>query len=131
LDSKFPRQYEILFQKAKADLAISFHSIDAHDEDIDNAVILFHFQQAVEKLIKVLLSCNKIHFEKVHDIAMLIDLCNKCGVPLPEYIDEFIVLNIFAVVGRYDIVDDSGIDPDVYRVKLVGFKRFVERVICY
>jgi HEPN domain-containing protein len=89
MDKKFPRQYEILFQKAKADIAISLLSIDAHDEDIDNAAILFHFQQAVEKLIKVLLSYNRVHFEKIHDISVLIDLCYNNNVVLPEYIDMF------------------------------------------
>ncbi len=57
---KFPKQYELLLRKGKADLAIAFHALAAGDADIDNATILFHFQQAVEKLLKAMLSFNNI-----------------------------------------------------------------------
>jgi len=30
----FFKQYEVLFQKAKADIAIAFHAIDAHDRTL-------------------------------------------------------------------------------------------------
>lgn len=44
----FLKQYEVLFQKAKADIAIAFHAIEAHDPDIDNAT---EFKNYVEQVI--------------------------------------------------------------------------------
>jgi HEPN domain-containing protein len=126
---KFPKQYGILLQKAKADIAIAFRALDAGDNDIDNATILFHFQQAVEKLLKALLSINQIHFEKIHDIALLIDLCKTNKIQLPDYLGDFSELNVYAVIGRYDIMDDAENDPRKYREKLIEFKKFVENTI--
>jgi HEPN domain-containing protein len=125
----FLKQYEVLFQKAKADIAIAFHAIDAHDPDIDNATILFHFQQAVEKLLKALLSFKKIHFEKIHDIASLIDLCKIHGIELTEYTGNFPDFNIFAVIGRYNIIDDTEGIPKQYCEQVVEFKNYIEHMI--
>jgi len=43
--------------------------LNSEDEEIDMEAIYFHLQQASEKYIKSLLSFNKIHFEKIHDIS--------------------------------------------------------------
>jgi len=45
--------------------------LNSEDEEIDMEAIYFHLQQASEKYIKSLLSFNKIHFEKIHDIRTL------------------------------------------------------------
>jgi HEPN domain-containing protein len=46
----------------------------AGDELIDDATIVFHIQQAAEKLTKSLLSYNNIHFERTHDLTTLVEL---------------------------------------------------------
>lgn len=128
---KYPKQYEILLRKAKADIAMALHALDAGDADIDDATILFHFQQAAEKLLKVLLSFNDVHFEKIHDIASLLDLCKEHGIPLPPDADGFSTLNPFAVAGRYDILDDTGIKPRTWRAQMIEFKKFVEDAVSH
>jgi HEPN domain-containing protein len=125
----FLKQYAILLQKAKADIAIAIQAIDSQNKEIDNATILFHFQQAVEKLLKTLLSFYNVHFEKIHDISALIEICRENRVLLPGYIEFFASLNVFAVAGRYDIMDDSSIDPEAYRAKLMEFKNHVENIV--
>ena len=122
----YPRQYEILLKKAKADIAISFHALDADDSDIDNSTILFHFQQAVEKLLKALLSFNQVHFEKIHDISLLVEQCKKNRISVPNDIGLFTELNLYAVIGRYDIVEETGNDPLRYKEQLSNLEKFVE-----
>jgi HEPN domain-containing protein len=103
-------QYNILFQKANADVHLAIRARQLNDEQIDNATLLFHLQQAAEKYLKAILSYNNCHFEKIHDLAELIKLCKTNGIPLPEYAMSFIELNPFAVIGRYDLVSDDDID---------------------
>ena len=64
----------------------------------------FHAQQAVEKLIKALLSQLNIPFEKTHDLARLTKLLNAAGEPLPPTPMPLGDLNDFAVFYRYDLL---------------------------
>lgn len=44
----YKHQYEIIYLKAVSDIKIAKLAIDAKDNEIDDATILFHLQQAVE-----------------------------------------------------------------------------------
>jgi|GEM_PF-6955425 len=54
MTNKLPHQYEILFAKANSDVKIAKMAMHANDTGVDEATILFHMQQAAEKLIKAL-----------------------------------------------------------------------------
>ncbi|MBN1294983.1 MAG: HEPN domain-containing protein [Candidatus Latescibacteria bacterium] len=103
--TEFPEQYEIFLKKARSDLALAKIGYNAHDSGVDQATLIFHLQQAAEKLIKAILAFSEVHFEKTHDIRMLMDLCVRSGIELPHYVKKLMELNPYAVIGRYDIVD--------------------------
>jgi len=119
MQGKFPHQYEILFKKADADLALVVHVLALEDKPIDVDIIFFHLQQAVEKYLKALICYNGVHFEKVHDIDKIINVCRSNSIEVPEYIDVFIELNPYAVEGRYAVLSDDMDDAEGY-VKLLS-----------
>jgi HEPN domain-containing protein len=99
MTSKLPHQYEILFAKADSDIKIARLAMSAIDAHIDDATIMFHLQQAAEKLLKSLLAVHGMHFEKAHDLTLLMTSCRSAGIDLPQYTEDFVTLNPFAVIG--------------------------------
>jgi hypothetical protein len=73
-------------------------------ENLPEAVLGFHAQQAVEKLIKALLSELEIPFELTHDLARLQKLLNAAGESLPLTPMQLSDLNDFSVFYRYDLL---------------------------
>ena len=71
---------------------------------VSDAVIGFHCQQAVEKLLKALLSHLGIRFRKTHDLRELLDLLDDHGFSVPEHLREIDYLSPFAVELRYGIL---------------------------
>jgi HEPN domain-containing protein len=61
VQADLPHQYEVLLAKATADIHMAGLAIAHPDQAIDDATILFHIQQAVEKLLKSLLAFRAIH----------------------------------------------------------------------
>jgi HEPN domain-containing protein len=57
---------------------------------VSDAVIGFHCQQAVEKLLKALLSHVGVRFRKTHDLRELLDLLADHGAAPSHYLQEFI-----------------------------------------
>ena len=91
-------QAQILLIKAAEDEAI------LHSDSIPESILGFHAQQAVEKLIKALLSELSVPFELTHNLGRLQTAIAAAGeillaTPLP--LSE---LNDFAVVYRYDLL---------------------------
>lgn len=130
MSTEMLHQYEVLIKKAVADIEIAKLAIAAHDDAIDDATILFHLQQAAEKLLKALLAFKDIHFEKVHDLLVLVQTCEENGIPLPEFTTRFSLLNPFAVVGRYDILEAGTIDVTIWIATLYEFKAHVLKYMC-
>lgn len=125
MHDKFQPQHTIFFRKGTADLKLSSYAFSIEDDALDMEIVFFHLQQAAEKFLKTLLSFNNVHFEKIHDIRRLIDLCAANSISLPDYVEEFVALNPFAVEGRYaTITDDTG-DAQHYLTLLDQFKLFV------
>ena len=82
---------------------------------------LFHLQQAVEKLLKALLSFVEIDPPRTHDIEVLVELCEQEGIELPKYAKEFPKLTPYAVEFRYEIIDEE--PPSVeYFLELGNFQ---------
>jgi len=103
---KWDEQVQRLQRKAAQDeraMTILAGASSAPDE-----VIGFHAQQAVEKLLKALLSDRRVAFRKTHDLTELIDLLTDSGVAVPAEIGEVRRLGPYAAQFRYeDIPVDS------------------------
>ena len=71
----------------------------------------FHAQQAVEKLLKALLSQVGVAYDRTHDVTKLAQQLSSVGENLPTGTAPLSELNQFAVVYRYDSIPDLAI-PD-------------------
>jgi len=69
-----------------------------------DAVLGFHAQQAVEKLLKALISARFTQFELTHDLIRLVKALNGLGETLPATPLQLSDLNDFAVDYRYDLL---------------------------
>jgi HEPN domain-containing protein len=78
----------------------------AADDNIADASVGFHAQQAVEKCLKAVLALHSIKFRKKHDLGELLDLYEQHKLPLPPMMDVLDELNPYAVTLRYDLLDD-------------------------
>lgn len=129
MPDRFLHQYEILFKKANADLKLATHALTIEEDEIDLEIIFFHLQQAAEKYLKTLLAFSNVHFEKIHDIKRLLDMCKANGIEFPGYATEFVELNPYAVEGRYAIIADDMGDAQKYVDLLQDFKGYVSNVL--
>jgi hypothetical protein len=77
-----------------------------------DSVLGFHAQQAVEKLIKALLSSLSVPFELTHQLDRLQTALRAAGETLPATPLPLSELNDFAVVYRYDLLFQFA-SPDV------------------
>lgn len=68
------------------------------------AIIGFHAQQAVEKLVKAVLTAMGVYYARTHDLEHLLGLLKEAGVGLPPDAGEFYVLTPYAAEFRYDRV---------------------------
>lgn len=50
---------------------------------VTDSIVGFHAQQAVEKALKAVLAARGVEFPFVHDLAVLMKLCDSAGVPVP------------------------------------------------
>jgi HEPN domain-containing protein len=91
-------QAQILLIKAAEDEAI------LHSDGISESILGFHAQQAVEKLIKALLSELSVPFELTHNLGRLQTALEAAGETLPAAPLPLSELNDFAVVYRYDLL---------------------------
>jgi HEPN domain-containing protein len=80
-------------------------------ENVPESVFGFHAQQAVEKLIKALLSELSVPYQRTHNLAKLDALLHAAGEALPATPLGLSELEDFAVVYRYDLLFQSS-GPD-------------------
>lgn len=64
-------------------------------------VVVFHAQQAVEKLLKAMLTRHQIEFPKSHEIRLLLALLREKEPALAEQLADCVWLDPFAVEIRY------------------------------
>jgi len=127
--TKFLKQYEILFLKAKEDFVAAKYLLDGfnnHNLELNLEIVFFHFQQCAEKLIKSLLDLHNIKFPHSHDIEDLINLLNKNNIQSIDNIELLEDLSEYAVEGRYAIVHDDLYNADKYIVILNKLLEFVK-----
>ena len=61
----------------------------------------FHAQQAVEKLLKAVLSCHSVRVRKTHDLDELFRLVSSEGLAVPVGPETFSALTDFGTLYRY------------------------------
>jgi HEPN domain-containing protein len=74
---------------------------------VPDDVVGFHAQQAIEKLLKALLSHRRVAFRRTHDLTELLDLLALDGVTIPPQIAEVRQLGPYAAELRYEDIDDD------------------------
>ncbi len=94
-------------RKAYRDL-ISAKKLAAGDEQILDAAI-YHCQQAAEKALKGFLIFHDIRFKKIHDLGMLIELCQPIDGSFSEWLYVSDILTPYASAFRYP---DDLFEPD-------------------
>ena len=108
--ASYLNQYEILYNKAKADLfaanVLYVRFLEGNSE-LDLEVICFHLQQSAEKLMKAILSKNQIYYPKIHDLETLVNLLTENSIDLHTNPELLIELNDYAVEGRYAIMNEG------------------------
>lgn len=105
-----PTQAQILLIKAAEDENALGSS------ELSDAILGFHAQQAVEKLIKALHAQLNAPFELTHNLGRLRTTLTSAGESLPATPIPLDQLNDFAVVYRYDLLFQFA-SPDVADLK--------------
>ena len=101
---------DLFFYKSNSDLNSAkflLKAIESSEVDIDLETVMFHLQQSAEKLLKSILSYNRIKFLKTHDIEELINMCIEKKINLVKNVQYLINLTAYAVEGRYAIIHDD------------------------
>jgi HEPN domain-containing protein len=106
---KWDEQAERLRRKAAGDEEAVAAMLCA--SSVPDEVIGFHAQQAVEKLLKSLLSHRHVAFRRTHDLTELLDLLTADGVEIPAEIAEVRQLGPYAAEFRYEDVSDEAMEP--------------------
>lgn len=91
----------------------------APDTDIADAIVGFHAQQAVEKLIKAVLAVRGVAFMKSHALSYLIGLVEENEIGATEGLTEADVLSPWAVEFRYEGEEPPSLDRSA-ALTLVG-----------
>jgi len=97
---KWREQARKLLQKAEMDIIAVEELLGS--PRVSDAIIGFHLQQAVEKLLKALLAANDIPYRKTHDIRELIDLLEDHKILIPEELFDLDDFTPYAVEFRYE-----------------------------
>ena len=90
----------ILMEKARHDEVLVEEVLNS--ERVSDDTIGFHCQQALEKILKALLSLHGVRFRKTHDLRELIDLLADAGQPVPNDLQDMDILNPYASLFRYE-----------------------------
>ena len=102
-----PKQARVLLEAAKRDVSALRGMGDAGV--FADEVFGFHAQQAVEKLFKAWLAFLGETYPLSHDLAVLLDLLNACGMDVARF-DELVGYTRYAVRLRYEAAD-PGANP--------------------
>lgn len=101
-------QAEFLLRKAAEDEAVLTALAD--NEDISDAVLGFHAQQAVEKAMKAVLAALGDDYPWTHDLQLLLRRLEDADVEVPASVSEARRLAPWAVEFRYGETIDAALD---------------------
>ncbi len=99
------------------------------DPEIDDEVVGFHAQQAVEKCLKAVLIKHRIEQRKTHDLQLLIDLLIQNNLPSPPLREGIDTLGPFAVELRYDLMATEPLDREHTRIVVTAVRGWAEQQI--
>jgi hypothetical protein len=94
------RHAQVLITKAAEDEVVLLLA------GIPDGPLGFHVQQAIEKLLKALLSQLSIEYKFTHDLDHLELQLKDAGEPLPKGLEDFSKIGTFAVTNRYDDIPE-------------------------
>lgn len=116
-----------LLEKADHDIAAA--SIGAeHDAPLDT--VCFHLQQAVEKMLKALLSFAGVRYPLTHDLDELLALAIPAFPALSAFLDRFEGFAPYAVELRYTSSFDPSEDEVSAGLELVSeFRNLVKSLL--
>jgi HEPN domain-containing protein len=77
---------------------------------VTDAIIAFHAQQAVEKVLKAGLASREVEFPFTHDLRALEELCASSGITIPSELDDLDLLTPYAARARYEAPDPATVD---------------------
>jgi HEPN domain-containing protein len=77
---------------------------------VTDAIIAFHAQQAVEKVLKAVLASRDVGFPFTHDLRALEELCASNGITIPSELDDLDLLTPYAARARYEAPDPATVD---------------------
>jgi HEPN domain-containing protein len=86
------------FARARSDLKIARREMDTSDPAAD--AVCFHFQQAVEKMLKGWLVWRRQDFPRTHNLAALVELAERLDPQFSE-LRKVAPLTAYAVDSRY------------------------------
>jgi HEPN domain-containing protein len=91
---------DVLLRRSQGDLHAC--RLLAGDADIDDSIVGFHAQQAVEKAIKTALVLAETELPRTHDLELLVELAQASGIDVPDELASVEWLTPWAAELRYD-----------------------------
>ena len=91
---------EVLLRRANGDLYVC--SALSDDGEVDDGVLGFHAQQAVEKALKVALVLADVELPRTHDLEFIAKLVRDVALDLPASLSGTEWLTPWAAELRYD-----------------------------
>lgn len=91
---------DALLRRSKGDLQAC--RVLADDADIDDNIVGFHAQQAVEKALKAALVLTETELPRTHDLELLVELVQASGIEVPDELTSVEWLTPWAAELRYD-----------------------------
>jgi HEPN domain-containing protein len=64
-------------------------------------IVCFHCQQSIEKDLKGYLNYNNIEAPKIHDLTVLLELCEKANADFASLLGKCNYVNKYSVLPRY------------------------------
>lgn len=123
------RQHEqamLLVKKAADDEALLAEILSSRH--VSDEIFGFHCQQAVEKLLKALLSQAGIAYSRTHNLRLLMDLLADSGRSLPPDLDDLDMLTPYGTLFRYeDLPVDAELDRETFFMRVKSLREFVEK----
>ena len=132
MEKSFMKRHEqaiILLEKARHDEALVKEVLTS--ERVCDDVIGFHCQQAIEKILKALLSFHGIRYRKTHDLREIMDLLADAGQPVPNDLQDIDILNPYASLFRYETMPhEASLDRHEALEMVRRVRKWVETQIC-
>jgi HEPN domain-containing protein len=122
---KWREQANALLQKARQDL----YMMRAHQNDphVSDETWGFHAQQAVEKLLKAILSYRQVQYPFTHRLRVLAELLHEAGADLPECFEPLLDLTPYAAELRYSVLPRDPGEKPLDRTETIKLMTMLEK----